>query len=926
MVEVRVLGPLEVVGDAGAIALAARKHRQLLAALLVAPQTARPADVLIDALWGQAPPSSAEKLLQVYISQLRKALPPAIGIRTVGSGYALSLDGARFDAVRFEELLGEARTASGEGNVALAASILRRALTLWRGDAYAEFAEFDFARAEAQRLDELRRLAMEERFAAELELGRHRSVLPELLVAAAENPLRERLQSQAMLALYRAGQQAQALDLYRAARKVLVDELGIEPGDELRNLHALMLRHDPSLDQAAGVESATVELPTPPNPLRGRERETGELHDLLGNDEVRLVVLTGAGGSGKTRLAIEAARRAAARFADGVAFVPLATARDADAMPAMVAAALGVPPVAEQPLEALTAHLRAREMLLVLDNFEQIRAAAPALVALLARAPRLKLLVTSRVVLHVSGEHVYPVDPLPPDAAAQLLLERARTAEPRCAPGSLDASTVDAVCARLDRLPLAIELAAGHLRALTPAELLARLDARLPMLADGPKDLPARQQTLRATLEWSYDQLDEQAKLDLAALSVFAGGATIDAAAAVLDAGDQAPRRLRALLDHSLVARAVDQAGSRFTMLETVREFASQRLAVAPDAGRIHRRHAEFALRLAQTFGLSIDALATGEPKRYAEAADEQDNMRAALDWAQANDPLLGLAIMAALEQFWVANAPRESVQRLTDLLAAADDVPPRARAGALRDLGGCREVCGEWQTAGEYYQQSLDLFRQIGDEAGQLRLMHRVTLIAFIRGDLATAKALTEDGLRRASTGGFRYERCEMLRSASVIALRSGDVERAYDLERQSLELLREVGAWAWGENSRCRTLAEIASQLGRHTRADEHGREALRLALATGDRIKTVIAVAALANVAARAGDHERAGLLWGAVEAEEGRSFLGWWSTYRHRYADVVACCDGAGFDQARAIGRRAPLDEIISEALARPVVAG
>jgi predicted ATPase/DNA-binding SARP family transcriptional activator len=926
MVEVRVLGPLEVVGEAGAVSLAARKQRQLLAALVVAPETTRPADFLIDALWGQTPPSSAEKLLQVYISQLRKALPSAVSIRTLGSGYAIGLDGARLDAARFEGLLGEARTAGAEGNTSLAASTLRQALQLWRGDAYGEFADADFARTEAQRLDELRRLAMEERFSAELELGRHRAVVAELVAAAAENPLRERLQGQAMLALYRTGQQAQALDLYRATRRMLVAELGIEPGDELRDLHAAMLRHDPSLDHAAGAESPTIELPVPPNPLRGRERELHELGELLGNDDVRLLVLTGAGGSGKTRVAVEVARRGAARFTDGAAFVPLATVRDADAMPAMVAAALGVPPVAERPLEALAAHLRARELLLVLDNFEQIRGAAPMLVGLLARASRLKILVTSRVVLHVSGEHVYPVDPLPRAAAAELLLERARTSDPRLAAEPTEPATVDALCARLDRLPLAIELAAGHLRALTAAELLGRLDARLPLLADGPKDLPARQQTLRATLEWSYDQLDDQAKGDLAAVSVFAGGATIDAAAAVLDAGDQAPQRLRVLLDHSLVARTLTQAGSRFTMLETVREFAAQCLAAAPDAERIRRRHAEHALRLARGLGLSIDALATGEPKRYAEAALEQDNMRVALDWAQANDPLLGLEIMAALEQFWVANAPRESVQRLTDLLTAAGDIPVAMRASALRDLGGCREVCGEWQRAGEYYGQSLDLYRQIGDEAGQLRLMHRVTLIAFVRGDLATAKALTEDGLRRATEGNFRYERCEMLRSASVISLRSGDVERAYDLERQSLELLREVGEWAWGENSRCRTLAEIASRLGRHARADEHGREALRLALTTGDRIKAVIAVAALASVAARAGDHERAGRLWGAVETEEGRSFLGWWTTYRHQYADAMACCAGTEFDQARAVGQRTPLDEIINEALARPVVVG
>jgi predicted ATPase/DNA-binding SARP family transcriptional activator len=924
MVEVRVLGPLEVVGEAGAIQLAARKQRQLLAALVVAPETARPADFLIDALWDQTPPSSAEKLLQVYISQLRKALPASIVIRTVGNGYAIGLDGARLDAAHFEELLGEARMAGAEGKTSLALSTLRQALQLWRGDAYAEFADANFARTEAQRLDELRRLAMEERFSAELELGRHRAVVAELVAAAAENPLRERLQGQAMLALYRTGQQAQALDMYRETRSALVDELGIEPGDELRDLHAAMLRQDPSLDQPVPLVSPTVELPVPPNPLRGRERELHEVGELLGNDDVRLLVLTGAGGSGKTRVAVEIARRAAARFTDGAAFVPLATVRDAGAMPSMVAAVLGVPPVAEHPLEALAAHLRARELLLVLDNFEQIRSAGPMLVGLLAKAPRLKILVTSRVVLHVSGEHVYPVDPLPPVAAAELLLERARTSDPRLAAEPTDFATVDALCARLDRLPLAIELAASHLRALTPAELLSHLGARLPLLSDGPHDLPARQQTLRSTLEWSFDQLDEQARKDLAALSVFAGGWTMDGAAAVLEAGELAPQRIRGLLDHSLLVRETTVEGSRFAMLETVREFAAEQLSASGDAEAVRRRHAEHATRLAQSFNLSIDSLGTPTPKRYDLALVEQENMRAALDWAAARDPLLGLALMAALEQFWVTSNPRESVRRLTELLAAAGDVPLDVRARALRDLGGCNEVSGDWEAAGEYYQRSLDLYRQIGDEVGELRLMHRVTLIAFIRGDLETAGKVTDDGLRRATAGGFRYERSELLRSASVIAFRTGEAERAYELEKESLELLRGIGPWAWGETSRLRTMAEIASELGWHERADEHSREALTIARLSGDRIKSFIALAAVALVAIRAGDVERAGRIWGAIETEERRSFLGWWTTYRGRYAELANTGGDPAFDRARAAGAKVTIDDIVDEVLARQVV--
>lgn len=924
MIEARVLGRLEVVAEGVAISVPARKQRQLLAALLVAPDAVRPAGALIGALWPESPPSSAEKLLQVYISQLRKVLPPQIAIHTAGAGYALRLDGARLDAVRFEQLLREARAAAGAGNAVVAASTLRRALELWRGDAYAEFADVEFARAEAQRLNELRRLAVEERFAAELEVGRHSAVLPEILAAAADHPLRERLQAQAMLALYRSGQQAEALEVYRATRGALVEELGVEPGEELRQLQTLMLRQDPTLDRSVGSQMPLIDLPAPPNPLRGRDRELRELQDLLGDGDVRLVVLTGAGGSGKTRLAIEAARRVAEVFADGVAFVSLATVREAELMPAVVAGALGVPQVSSDPLDALSTHLRARELLLVLDNFEQLRAAGPTLVALMEKAPRLTILVTSRVVLHVSGEHVYPVEPLPGDAAAGLFVERARTADPRL--DCFDPITVDALCKRLDRLPLAIELAATHLRALTPAELLTRLDTRLPLLSGGPHDLPARQQTLRATLEWSFDQLDEQARRDLAALSVFAGGWTTDGAAAVLAAGDLAPQRIRVLLDHSLVVRAAMAQASRFSMLETVREFAAEQLTGSGDAETVRRRHAEYALRLAQSFNLSIDSLGTPLQKRYDTAIVEQDNMCAALDWAQTSDPLFGLSLMAALEQFWVTNNPRESVRRLTDLLRAAGDVAPDVRARALRDLGGCTEVSGDWEAAGECYQQSLDLFREIGDEAGELRLMHRVTLTAFVRGDLETARKVTDDGLRRATAGGFRYERSELLRSESVIAWRGGDPERAYELERESLDLLRGIGPWAWGETSRLRTMAEIASHLGWHERADEHGREALAIARFSGDRIKSLIALAAVALVAFRAGDVERAGRIWGAIEAEERRSFLGWWTTYRSRYDEVANACSAAEFAAACAAGRQVPLDDMMDEALGRPLVIG
>lgn len=922
MAEVRVLGPIEVIGEAGPVVVSAGKHRRLLAALLVRPGVVRSVDLLLDALWDDELPRSAEKLLQVYVSQLRKLLPWPLEIQTAGAGYALDPGDAVLDAVRFEALIAEAADAAAGSNHAMAAALLQQALGLWRGRAYGDLAEAAFARPEAQRLEAARELAVERRIEAELALGREQELLPELLAQAAANPLRERLQYLAMLALYRSGRQAEALEVYQATRATLVDELGVEPGEELRELQRLILTQDPALANRAAALVAPAELPTPPNPLRGRDRELDELDTLLRRDDVRLVVLTGAGGSGKTRLAIEAARRNAGAFASGAAFVSLATVRDPALLAASLAAGLGLQGVATDPLDALAAQLRSRELLLVLDNLEQLRSAAPVLISLLSRAPRLKLLVTSRVVLHVSGEHVYAVDRLSQGAAEELLIERARTADPRFALAGADDPTLRELCQRLDRLPLAIELAAGHLRALTPAELLAHLGSRLPLLVGGPSDLPARQQTLRATLEWSFDQLDDAGRADFVALAVFAGGCTFDAAAAVLGVETLDPHRLRQLVDHSLLVHSVTGHASRYSMLEMVREFAAELLEQSPDAAQVRRRHAEHSLRLAQSLGLAVDDIPAGTAQRHDLAVIEQDNMRVALDWALENDPLLGLRIMGALEQFWVTHQPREAAQRLAALLARADDAALDVRAHALRDLGGATEVCGDWRSAGGYYEQSLRLYRQLGDETGELRLMHRVLLIALVRGDLDAAETIADEGGRRARASGLRYELSEFLNVSGRIQERRGNPELARDQQQESLDLLREIGHWPWGETSRLRDLAELSSLLGRHDEALAYGRDALEVTSRVGNRIKTVMALAALALIARRRGDDAQAGRLWGAIEAEERRSFLGWWSTYRGPYVAEVLSAPSAEFERARGEGAALTLEQAVAEVLELP----
>ena len=685
--EVRVLGPLDIVGEDGPVPLGALKQRRLLAALVVHAGEARSADLLIDAVWGPSPPASAAKLLQMYVSQLRKALPAPARIRTHGSGYALELADESLDAARFKRLLSEGRAASREGNPALAASLLRRALGLWRGQAYGDFAYEEFVRGEAERLEELHLAALEERIEAELALGRHVELLPELRSLAAVHPGRERLQAQAMLALYRCGRQSEALELYTDTRARLLDELGLEPSAELRELQRRILQQDAGLAAPPAKEAAASALPSPPNRLLGRRRELSELRELLLRDDVRLLVLTGAGGSGKTRLALEAAREAASSFANGAAFADLAPLRDPALVVGAIARALGIPDVSgEDPLQTLAAALRARELLFFVDNAEHVRAAAASFVELLAGAPRLTLLVTSRVVLHLSGEHVYPVEPLAVESAVSLFLERAREAEPRFRPDAADEQAIRQICKRLDGLPLAIELAASRVRTLTPVELLDRLEPRLPLLTGGPRDLPARQQTLRATLEWSHALLNDDERRDLNRLAVFAGGCTLEAAEAVCGTTLE---RLSSLLDANLLLRAAAK-GSRYSMLETIREYAAERLDALADVEALRRRHAEYFLELAQSANLTTEA--RGE-QRHDVVISEQANIRAAIDWAAATgDIALALELTVALENFWTTSDPFEGVRRLETLLADAGDVPTPLRARALRAFGELRD------------------------------------------------------------------------------------------------------------------------------------------------------------------------------------------------------------------------------------------
>ena len=864
--ELRVLGPLELLGEGGVVSLPPQ-NRRLLAALALADGKTCSTDSLADALWGDSPPASAPKLLQVYVSQLRKALPDGFTVLTRPAGYALDLGGESLDTERFERLVDEAGAALEHDNAALAASLAEQALALWRGTAYAEVMYEEFARREVERLEELRLVARETRLDAQLRLGRHGEALGEVLALADEHPLRERGQELAMLALYRSGRQVDALDRYAVLRHRLDEELGLEPGPTLRALQRRILQQDAALDAPDSGSEESRSLPEPPNLLVGRDRELDELCAALLRRDTRLLVLTGSGGSGKTRLALEAARRVAASFANGVALVELAPLRDPDLIVPAIVQALGLGDmVDEQSLDELATELRGRELLLVLDNVEHLRGGTAMFVELLVRAPRLTLLVTSRAVLHLSGEHVFPVAPLDEEAALALFAQRARALQPRFQVTADNESDVREICVRVDRLPLAIELAAARIRALEPRSLLERLSERLTILSGGPHDTPARQQTLSETLDWSFDLLDEEERRFLARLSVFPPGATLEAAAAVCAGGDEdaALELVERLHDASLLHMQAHGGGTRYTLLETVRQYAAERLRDI-DGDETPRAHAEWCLALAET---AEPELGGEQQTRWFEVLEaEHDNLRAAFAFLGASgEHRLRLRLAVALSRFWyVRGHLGEGRRRLEDALVDDRDQPPALLRRALTAASAIALLQGDYAAATAHSEAALEAARRSDESRFVANALSNLGAIVLAAGDHARAAIVLEEAVALARTVDDARIAALAINNLGDLALTTGDYERARPLFEESHALLEARGDTANLARSQFNRGA-VDLMVGDHEAAGARFREGLRLASETGDAEDLAWCLEGLAAVAAEAGDGERAATLLG------------------------------------------------------------
>ncbi|RUP68133.1 putative HTH-type transcriptional regulator [Streptomyces sp. NP10] len=910
-----VLGTTRALRDDGtAVTLGGARLRALLTVLALRPGRTVPAGVLVDEVWDGDPPADAAGALQALIGRLRRALGHS-AVESVAGGYRLAAPPDAVDLHRFERLAGEGSRALENGDAADALAVLGEALALWSGPALADLPDRTAAasRWEARRLD-ARRAAL----GALLALGRPGEALPELAVLCDAHPLDEPLQVLRIRALRDAGRPAEALAAYEEVRTLLDDRLGTAPGPALRALHAELLHpvrgtgvaptpgSAPATRAAPAPEAvpaATQPPATPPPPapgnLRarltsfvGRDTDMAALREDLGR--ARLVTLLGPGGAGKTRLSQETAEAAAEAWPDGVWLAELAPVDDPDTVPEAVLTALGARETvlrgagaeelratdrtAADPLVRLTEHCAPRSMLLLLDNCEHVIGGAAALAdQLLSHCPRLTILATSREPLGVPGEFVRPVDPLPDPMALRLLAERGAAARPgfRTEADEATAAACAEICRRLDGLPLAIELAAARLRMLTPRQIADRLDDRFRLLTNGSRTVLPRQQTLRAVVDWSWDLLDDAERAVLRRLSVFAGGCSLAAAEEVcaLPAAPGGPAvdsldvaaLLGSLVDKSLVVAAPGDDGEmRYRLLETVGEYAAERLAEAGEREAVERRHLVHFRELARITGPRVRG--SGQREAIAVLQREYENLRTALRHAvTARDEHEALCIVLSMAWYWMLRDLRSDAGQWSASVAALgpdpfaapgvrapallehpidrpppmdDDQLAEARRGAaLLQLAGVDDAISTWSSpeGKERLRIIADTYRPGMPQT--CRLPGTLWLFAnMIAGDEDRLNTVLDETVRASRVHGGEWELGSALHTRANI--RSNSPERVADARAdadESLEIYTRLGD-DWGAAEALAARGEANERAGRFLAALDDYREAVEYARKIG------------------------------------------------------------------------------------------
>jgi predicted ATPase/DNA-binding SARP family transcriptional activator len=966
----QILGPFEVYDEQGReLVVGGPKQRAVLAILLLQAGQTVATERLIDELWGESPPRSAANTVQVYVSNLRKALGDGV-LSTRPAGYQLERTAVELDAEEFGDLVTEARRALKAAEPGSAHRLLVRALGLWRGAALAEFAYEQFAQGEIARLEEARITASEDRSDALLAIGGDAGLVADLERLIRDHPLRERLRGQLMLALYRAGRQADALDAYREARERLVDELGIEPSEELRSLQAAMLNQEPSLTVSAAASDASDAadlgvLPRRGRPVIGRERELRELASLLTDPDVSLLTLTGAGGIGKTTLALEAARQANSAFPDGVTVIWLASTVDDQQVVSEVARVLGITPAPDEPLlDRLVRVLRGQERLLVVDNFEHLLPAAPVIAALADGCPRLKLLVTSRAPLRVGAEHVLKVAPLAvPDpgagavrdsAAAALFIDRARSGDPSYLLSEADEDALGELCRYVGGVPLALELAAARAPVLSVASILERLRHSSEELGPARRDAPERHRSLRATIEWSTNLIGADERALFARLSVFGGGFTAEAAEAVSGAlGISVMDGLSTLLDQGLIHRVPARQGTRLAMLEPIRDYAREQLRADPLHDEVMLAFAEHFATLAENAG---SGMASHAQVRWIERLDdEQANLRAVMYGASSPSELeAALRIAGALTDYWLIRVLALDIDGWLGPVLARHTGEPVVRSRALYTFGARAYGKGDLKRAADALTECASISQQLGN--AQLALLSEARLAWILhlmgaddeadahRDRAAAALAIEPDPLARAQARDWIVFRGEVdsdevrasLEAYHRAAEAAGDLMRLgstglslgveamivgnYSVARDWFE--RAVGFLrpTWGhqlDGAIEANLGQIALYEGNTAEARERLTNAARDAVRLGEPDKLQEVLVGLAAAAASEAKAARAGRLLATAHAvHDGAMSQEAEALLDHFLLDVQAGPEDAAVAPGTPIGMR-ELGAIVGE---------
>ncbi|GHE94916.1 SARP family transcriptional regulator [Amycolatopsis deserti] len=814
-----VLGPVEARSAAGdPVPLGGPRPRSLLALLLLDAGRVVGTDRLIDGLYGDDPPGDAANALQAQVSRLRRKLGAEARIESQPAGYRLAVEPDRVDLHRFTRLARDGRQALTGNEPARAAKLLREALDLWRGPALADIRDAPFAEAQATRLDELRTTALEDRAEADLALGQSRAVIDELTQLCAAHPLRERPRVLLMRALAANGRHAEALTVFEDARRTLADELGADPSPELAAAHVAVLRAEPVPEPP--------KLPAQLTSFIGREPELDRIAGLLAGG--RLVTLTGPGGAGKTRLSIEAGARA-----DGeVCFVDLSPVTSGTDVAQAVLTALGLREtglfpaagVAPDPVARIEVALTDRRMLLILDNCEHVIADAAKLVhRLLSSAPGLRVLATSREPLGITGEALCAVPPLaspPPGTSAaeatryesvRLFTERAAAVRPGFRLDDDSAERVLRICAALDGLPLAIELAAARLRNLPLDQLEARLDDRFRLLSRGSRTAAPRHQTLRAVVGWSWDLL-EAAEQDLVRrFAIFAGGATTDAVANVCGLSEaDTEDLLDSLVDKSLL----EMSGDRYRMLETIRAFSVERLDESGERDAVARAHAEHFLALAQTADPHLRR--TEQIEWLARLTAERANLHGALRWAVDEDTGLALRLVGALSSYWRLLGVRTEIAPLAARLLVNLGAEPPGDLAEEYALCVLNAAPAEPPGLDEHLRRVESI---MASPVWPLRQPYLLVYWALFAGPPEPARQPNALEQAMFDDDDPWFQALHHF-SASYIRLLNGDTPGAEETFGRSLELFREIGD-RWGTAQVLDGLAELADLRGDRERS---------------------------------------------------------------------------------------------------------